>query len=229
MKACVLGLNVKLIYLIYSEVIFMTSREILLGYCLKYHNDWQKIYDGMVNNNNLAELEELVSNFNGNYISYFDNEYPLVLKQAYHPPFVLYYEGDISALQTKNLIFLHGDNIFNLPTDRLITISGEKIKVGNNLKIWFTNPNDFPEADRRTAQCSKWYIASHLCSSLLCTKIIREHSNFDLFIALSVNSALNAGKNVGFVPTSGPSENNQWIKQGAYLIDCAHDVFELDQ
>ena len=77
--------------------------DILAYFAVKYNGDWDEIY-AAINRKEKVDLEEkeiLLSKCD-KYITLLDNEYPTRLKGIYKPPFVLFYKGDISLLNTIN-------------------------------------------------------------------------------------------------------------------------------
>ena len=81
----------------------MESRENLLYLALKYKGDWNAIYEDVSNHIEIDEEEakKLNSTLTSNYITIIDEAYPESLRDAYKPPFVLFYYGDISLLDDK--------------------------------------------------------------------------------------------------------------------------------
>ena len=82
----------------------MEPRENLLYLALKYKGEWNPIYEDVSNHVEIDEKEALkeISKVNSSYITILDEEYPESLRDAYKPPFVLFYYGDISLLSDKN-------------------------------------------------------------------------------------------------------------------------------
>lgn len=78
----------------------MNSREILLYYALKFNGNWGAIYDAISSKEELDEKEaqKVISKVNSKYVTLFDPEYPKQLSKICKPPFVLFYQGDISLL-----------------------------------------------------------------------------------------------------------------------------------
>ena len=78
----------------------MNSREILLYYSIKYLGDWDKIYQALQLKEelDLNEVEKVISKNKSKFITILDEEYPSSLKESFKPPFLLFYEGDISLL-----------------------------------------------------------------------------------------------------------------------------------
>lgn len=77
------------------------SRKVLLALVVKFNSDWNQIYDFISNRINIndKEIDELVKKVTCNYVCILDEEYPKHLLYYYHPPFVLFYYGDISLIK----------------------------------------------------------------------------------------------------------------------------------
>ena len=90
----------------------LEARELLIYYSIKYKGDWDKILESLryKADVNEEELEQYLANMKCKAVTYLDAEYPSALKQIYKPPFVLYYQGDLSLLKdyTKNLAVIGG-------------------------------------------------------------------------------------------------------------------------
>jgi len=86
------------------------NREMLLYLSIKNHGDWSKIYADLVSNAFKNESEEdikkAIDSITCDYITILDKEYPDYLKQGYHPPFVLFYKGNINLLKDKSKVRL---------------------------------------------------------------------------------------------------------------------------
>lgn len=82
------------------------AQAYLLYYSLKYQGDWHEIYRAVANKEEVdyETLENTVNSFQGKFITILDEEYPEKLRQSFQPPFVLYYQGDISLLKNENII-----------------------------------------------------------------------------------------------------------------------------
>lgn len=201
----------------------MEARKILLALAIRYDNDWNRMYEAIQNKEDLSENDKsLVDSFSGNYITILDVDYPARLKQKYKPPFVLYYDGDLSLLKhvddnggRNNLIFLHGPNTLRIPNNKLCTITADnKIDICGGLRVWFNKHSD---------NIDRFGLAAGLCHNIVGTKIYPENSH-SWFLAYTITNALNMGANVYMVATTEPSYNNRLIKQGCNLIDCYADI-----
>lgn len=79
---------------------------ILIWFAIKYKGDWDKIYDALekhekVTLEEIRGLEEMIKEKDWNIITILDIDYPNKLKEAYKPPFVIWYKGDIKLLDNK--------------------------------------------------------------------------------------------------------------------------------
>lgn len=72
----------------------MEQREILAYYACRYNGDWNRIAKAEI-----CHEEPLVTEIPTPYITICDAAYPDMLKQLRYPPFVLFYEGDITLMQ----------------------------------------------------------------------------------------------------------------------------------
>ena len=81
----------------------MDGRKILLYLSLKYDGDWDKVFNAIIDKENvpLEELSKVENRIKSNYLTIIDDNYPEYLKKTYKPPIVLYYYGDISLLDNK--------------------------------------------------------------------------------------------------------------------------------
>lgn len=90
----------------------LSGREILLYLSIVCKGNPIEIYERIIKKENIPEEEKvlaIVNAYRGNYITILDDNYPERLKNACRPPFVLFYEGDISLLnQDKKRIAVVG-------------------------------------------------------------------------------------------------------------------------
>lgn len=108
----------------------MRKREILANLSYLYHGDWNKISNGVIHN----EIPEN-QNIKEKYITIFDKEYPQEFFTLRYPPWVLFYEGDISLLNKRKITIIgtrnpseYGKEMCHLAIDYLkekyVTVSG---------------------------------------------------------------------------------------------------------
>lgn len=191
----------------------MDARELILRLCLEHQNDGNKVYQAILNK---EVVDETIDISGINFISILDEEYPEQLKRTLgsHKSFVLYYKGDKEILNNvDNMIFLYGENKFNLPEEKLITIEDRVLNIGGRLKIWFNKEPKNPH---------RFMLAACMCQKMVITKEYPLVNNS--FIKLSVSTMLCNGGDIYVTPTNYPSWNNHLIKEGAFLIDCAEDL-----
>ena len=81
--------------------------KILLYFSVKYHGDWDKIYEAIHNKEtiDIVLLKKLEKKYEGKYISILDDKYPEGLRHISRAPFILYYEGNLDLLNTKKGIW----------------------------------------------------------------------------------------------------------------------------
>ena len=80
----------------------LTNREIAIYFSLEAKGDWNMIYESFVRQKYEFDNEEILRrmrSLKSKTLTIFDDEYPDYLKTIPHPPFVLYYYGDISLIQ----------------------------------------------------------------------------------------------------------------------------------
>lgn len=79
------------------------SRKILLALSIKYKGNWNAIYSFVMDKEEISEEEinRLIGSIHSKYVIIGDEEYPEHLKHFNHPPFVLFYYGDISLIKTN--------------------------------------------------------------------------------------------------------------------------------
>ena len=218
----------------------MDSRNLLFHLCVKHAFDWQKVFEDLsihpfYENYLEADVQASVDFMKAkgfNWITFIDIDYPERAKQIYMPDFVMFYEGDIKVLETimseqrKHYVTLCGINVFNIPSDRLITVDDKcVIHIGNDLlKIWF-EPEDCLN-DKSLFRV--WKFAGCIGDTVLFTDRIRKNRLYMEKIA-DIVLQNNGQADVFVIPGGDRSVNNKLIKSGAILCDTAEDILnELD-
>lgn len=118
----------------------MKSKDLLLYLAIKNNGDWDAIYRFIKDKKQLnkEEMAETIKDYKGDFICLTDENYPEILKTTYKPPFILFYKGDISLLNTerKNMLSVIGsrncstyakemtDKIINELPENICVISG---------------------------------------------------------------------------------------------------------
>ena len=120
-------------------------REILISLSIKFNGDWDLIYQSLKLQKDYDDEQEILRNCQNlkcKAVTIMDPEYPKQLYRVSKPPFVLFYEGDLSLIQnTENCIAVIGSRhptsfgveattnlVKNLP-QKVVVISGLAIGV----------------------------------------------------------------------------------------------------
>lgn len=69
-------------------------REQLLYYAVKYSGEWSRISKAVRENEPWTKVV-----YEGNYVTIADGDYPVLLKRLVNPPWVIFYEGNLSLLK----------------------------------------------------------------------------------------------------------------------------------
>jgi len=78
-------------------------RNILIYFSIKYQGDYYSILEAIKKKEKIPDTElEKIQNAGYKVITCIDEDYPYALRRSICPPFVLFYEGDISLLSSKN-------------------------------------------------------------------------------------------------------------------------------
>ena len=192
----------------------MDSRTIVLALCLKYSNDWNDVYAAIRRKDELSDFDILrAQNFSGHFVCISDPEYPDLLRQKVKPPFVLYYEGDISLLSGVDegrYVFLHGENDFNIPSDRICVVTDDnRLCIAGRLTVWF---NDLKRS------IDRYGVAAGLCKTIVGTKVY-PRGTWSWFCNITVMNAINLGSDIYLVPGDENSWNHLMIQEGCIELN----------
>lgn len=76
------------------------ARTMLIGLAIKYKGDWNSIYEGVCRREYPDdEMKETIKNMKCKVVTILDGDYPNQLKNVHHPPFVLFYYGNLSLIK----------------------------------------------------------------------------------------------------------------------------------
>ena len=123
----------------------MQPREILISLSIKFGGDWDLIYQSLKLKKDYEDEQEILENCQNlkcKAVTIMDPEYPEQLNRVAKPPFVLFYEGDLSLIQkTENCLAVIGSRhpttygieatsnlVKNLP-QKVVVVSGMAIGV----------------------------------------------------------------------------------------------------
>ncbi len=76
-------------------------KHILAYLAITQKGNWDRIYERLHSKEPIdsSEVEKVLDKIKCSYVTMDDEEYPKCLKDIYHPPFVLFYYGDIELLK----------------------------------------------------------------------------------------------------------------------------------
>lgn len=82
----------------------LEPREVLIYLAHKYNGDWHSIHEHILRKQivSSSDVRECLKKLKSGVVTIFDDDYPSILKNIYCPPFVLFYQGDISLLTHIN-------------------------------------------------------------------------------------------------------------------------------
>ena len=85
-------------------------RDIVFYFVMLHHGDWNKIYQSIKNKERIDEvkLEEFKRINKRPYLTLLDADYPDCLKRVERPPYLLFYEGDLSLLKEEKRLTVVG-------------------------------------------------------------------------------------------------------------------------
>ena len=118
----------------------MNIRNQIIANSIIHHGKWDDIYWAIENKQVLddKQVEEICSKIKCGVVTILDEDYPLYLRECYHPPFVLFYYGDISLIKDyrKNIAVV-GSRKVSLKglsnTDKVVQGIAKKLNVVSGL------------------------------------------------------------------------------------------------
>ncbi|MGL4617008.1 MAG: DNA-processing protein DprA [Mycoplasmoidaceae bacterium] len=90
--------------------------DVLLFFSIKYNGDWELIFEALQKKEKIKskEINNIKNNFTYKYMTIIDRKYPQSLKDVYKPPFLIYYNGNVSLLNNKLVTLIGKWNISDL-------------------------------------------------------------------------------------------------------------------
>lgn len=81
------------------------GRDIIIYLSIKYNGDWDAIYNAIKTKEEIdfTTVNQTISSCQANTLTIIDENYPQCLKNIFHPPFVLYYYGDINLIDNDRV------------------------------------------------------------------------------------------------------------------------------
>lgn len=253
----------------------MEARNYIIYWSVIYRGDYDKIYNAIASHElppNDEEVLEVVRKVTSSCITILDEDYPEYLKKkVFHPPFVLYYYGDLSLIkdEDRNIAFIgsrkcsdYGQNI----TQEIVSEVCEKYnivsglakgidtcahaacinKIGKTIAVLGSGIDFcYPASNKKlyelikkkglllseypgeTPPCSQYFPMRNRIIVGLSKLIVITEASRHSGTQISTTFALQMGKDVCCVPypVERHSLCNHLIKQGAYMIENAKDLF----
>ena len=210
----------------------METRKILRNIAIEENGKWGAILYDLQN----KKFPNTDIDYPYDFITLVDETYPERLKQSYHPPFVLFYKGNLTLLNRTDLIGVAMDgnetNGYEFSKDKHYIAFGLNKTIIDNTKELIVvleteisntelvnkvlangglviTENTTTEPDINSAR-----IVSGLENELLVV-----NSKKRMASAIQVMCSLNTGHDITVVPTSihTDSENNRYISEGANI------------
>ncbi|ATZ21069.1 DNA-processing protein DprA [Mesoplasma coleopterae] len=120
--------------------------NVLLYFSLKYHGDWEQIYDALDRKEKIEtqELIQVPNSIPNNFISIINPLYPNNLKQIMKPSFIIYYLGNISLLQNyfQTIYISSSDNLDEYNDNAIKAVVNDLIKEKRTVLISAESDSD---------------------------------------------------------------------------------------
>lgn len=86
--------------------------NIILYFAVKYSGDFDKIFQAIMKKEkcDYNEVERIKNSINCKFTTIISSDYPLKLKNLNKPPFIIFYEGDLSLLERKSVAIIGSRN-----------------------------------------------------------------------------------------------------------------------
>lgn len=255
----------------------LKTRDILAYMSIKKEGDWDAIMEWICSKE-VAVDEELaaktLSELKCKYITLADDDYPVCLKNIYHPPFVLFYYGDdelLKHLQAYDQVAVIGSRenseygasmtrkivsgvakrypivsglakgIDAIASETAIAVGGKTIAIlGSGIDYCYPSENyalyqkikkdhllmsEYP--GKVVPDPSKFPMRNRIIAGLAHTIVVTEAGNIS-GTSITVTFGVQYGRTIMCVPYPADKNSacNRLIKEGAYLVETAEDVFE---
>lgn len=214
--------------------------DIIFYFAIKYQNNYQLVYQALLNHEKVDEdlLKEYLKQ-DLKYITILDELYPIRLKQLKYPPFVLFYEGDISLLN-QELTVVIGQKKAHYPSINHTIKFCQAIHqpvltyecVGINYNVIKSTKNDLVVLTKNKLGQLNIYetgkldqfekrIIIGLASKIVLVEADMSYDDIDL-----INEAIELNRDLYCMPAlfNYKSWCNELIKSGAYLCDQVEDL-----
>ncbi|MBQ0142036.1 MAG: DNA-processing protein DprA [Prevotellaceae bacterium] len=128
----------------------MKANSVLIHLSLEHHGDWQKIFNSIQSTDHIGDENKAEGRIKAELhfgaakaLTLLDADYPESLKKIQQPPFVLYYRGDISLLNSdkkklsicgsKVPVACNTDTLKNYIPEDVIVVSGGGVGIDTSI------------------------------------------------------------------------------------------------
>lgn len=125
------------------------GRDIIVYLAIKYQGNWNAIYDAIKRKELVDEptVHETLAKQEFKVVTIIDEDYPERLKKMYKPPFVLFYDGNIQALQYRKTLGIYAEKLTEYS---LSTSTDINTQINADATIIRVNNDGSPLFDRNT-------------------------------------------------------------------------------
>ena len=120
-------------------------QKLLLSLNKKYNGNWQQMYNAIKKKEIIDYLDKDIIQHH-KFVCITDSNYPTILRQCHKPPFILFYEGNLSLLNQKETYIYFYDKcssgmskLINSPTKHFDVCSRIRNSCCKRLLNWFIN------------------------------------------------------------------------------------------
>lgn len=219
----------------------MNQRERLIQLSIFYNGNWSKIAKGIATNEIVPHLP-----LKSPCITIYDAVYPDCLKRLRYPPWVLYYQGDISLLEKKCMTIVgsreltdYGKRVTKVASSILsrkyVIVSGLKIQYPScNADLYKTMQKEhliISEYPYDTGIQKHHFAWRNRILAALGEACIVTSAKVRSGTMLTVNEAINLSKDVWCFPYPFESEEgkgcNKLVQEGAFLLYDTKQLFDF--
>lgn len=118
----------------------MKGRELLIYLAIKYQGVWNDVYEAICHRENVNsnDVAESIATLKCQTLTILDDEYPSSFKAIYHPPFVLFYYGNLNLISDykKNLAVIgsrENTEYGKVMTEKIVKEIAHKLNIVSGL------------------------------------------------------------------------------------------------
>ena len=121
-------------------------REQILCYAIRYHGEWHAIKQAILRNEEWERCD-----YDGDYVTIYDKEYPQCFLQLEYPPWILFYAGRLELCSLPSCAVIGS----RMPTQRSIHITQQVVKQLADRYVIVSGLAKGIDAGAHTAACNK--------------------------------------------------------------------------